>query len=222
MSKKHKTISHKKTDKPNRMKELAVIVIVLAIAISLAFIFYSSARPKSDAVAKVNGVEITNSDLEEIALTVPPQLRDNVTEEDILEQAINFELIRQEAEKTGITITDAEVESNIDSSLASAGLTRDDLKESIKQQGIEWDVLFNAYKKQLLSFKFLNETIMKNVNVTEEEQKEFYDLYSDRIGEDFDSVKEDIKQTLLVTKSQQLLGEWLQQKRAESTIQRIS
>lgn len=199
---------------------IAVLIIVIAVII-LSFVFYyaSKSTPVApNAIASVNGVKITAQDLEEIALTIPPEQRNNMTEQQMLDQAIDFEIVRQEAAKIGITITDAEVNQNIDTSLQSAGITRDDAKKALDAQNIDWNTLFNAYKKQLLVYKFMNETMLKNVTVSEQEIKNFYDSYSTEINMSYEDVKDDINKTILNSKAQQVLGIFLKQKRAEYQI----
>jgi parvulin-like peptidyl-prolyl isomerase len=212
---------HRKTKAKSGRKELLIICIIIAAAIVLAFIFYSMlSKTKVNALAEVNGVKILQDDLDEIALTIPPQLRGNVSYSDLLEQAINYEIVRQEAEKLGITITDEEVDANINESLKKAGLTMDVLKDSTRQQNIRWETLFNAYKKQLLSYKFLNETILKNMTVTEDEMKDFYSAYSKELNVSYDEIREEINKTVAAMKGQQALGILLKQKRAGYEIMR--
>jgi len=214
--------AHKKTTKRMDNREIIIIAVIVIVAVVAAFFFYSASKTKTNAIAEVNGVQISQEDLNEIALTIPQQLRSNVTDADLLEQAINFEILRQEAGKLGITITDAEVDAGINASLESAGLTVNDLKESIRQQGISWETLFNAYKKQLLSFKFLNETILKNITVTESDMKELYGQYSAELNVSYEDAKSELNRTVLVIKSQQMLGDFLKEKRLEYEIVRYA
>lgn len=205
-----------------KRNEIIIWLLVIVLAVVLALIFYSASKPKTstNVLAEVNGIKIVQDDLNEIALTVPASLRANFSAAELLEQAINFEIIRQEAAKIGVTITDDEVEKNIDSLLSSVGLTKDDLKKSIAAQNIAWNTLFNAYKKQLLSYKFLNATILKNITVTEEQIKEIYNQYSKQINASYEDVKDDINRTILSMKSQEFLGRLLEQKRKEYNIVR--
>jgi len=211
----------KKTKQKTGKKEIIIIGIIVIAAIIFAFIFYNASKvPPENAIAEVNGIKILQNDLDEIALTVPPSMRSNLTNADLIEQAINFEIVRQEAEKLGIVVSNAEVDENINASLESAGLTMDDLKASIKQQNIQFETLYNAYKKQILSLKFMNETIMKNVTVSEEEMKALYNQYAGDLNVTFEDVKEDINSTIQAMKSQQVLGIWLKQKRMQYDIRR--
>ena len=206
-----------------RKRDIIITIMVVAAAVILAFVFYSAVKSTPrNVLAEVNGVKITNEDLNEIALTVPASLRGNFTGADLLEQAINFEIIRQEAAKIGVSITDEEVEAGIDNSLSTAGLTRDDLKKSIEAQNIEWDTLFNAYKKQLLSYKFLNATVLKNITVTEEQMKGIYTQYAGQLNASYEEVKDQINRTIVTMQSQEFLSRFLEQKRLECKIVRYS
>ena len=206
-----------------RKRDIIITIMVVAAAVILAFVFYSAVKSTPrNVLAEVNGVKITNEDLNEIALTVPASLRGNFTGADLLEQAINFEIIRQEAAKIGVSITDEEVEAGIDNSLSTAGLTRDDLKKSIEAQNIEWDTLFNAYKKQLLSYKFLNATVLKNITVTEEQMKGIYTQYAGQLNASYEEVKDQINRTIVTMQSQEFLSRFLEQKRLECKIVRYA
>ena len=206
----------KKKIKENR--EIIIIAIIVIAAVAAAFVFYSASRPKADALAEVNGVKILQEDINEIALTIPQQMKDNVTDAELLEQAINFEIIRQESEKLGIGVTDAEAEANIDLTLQGVGLDRDALKESLRLQKVSWETMFNAYKKQILSYKFINETILRNLTVTENEMKELYN--SADLNVSYEEIKSEVNKTIVAAKVQQMLGEFLTQKRMEYNIVR--
>ncbi len=226
MAGKRKGRKPKKARKPKEeknfplTKELLIVIIIVVIAILLAYMFYFAASKTKPALADVNGVPITQQDLNEIALTVPPNMRENISQEELLEQAINFAILKQEAKKIGVEVTDEEVEASIDASLQSAGLTREHLEQSLEQQRIEVNDIFNAYKKQLLSYKFMNETILQDIPVSEEEIKGFYEQYKDTLQQDYEAVKQDINRTIVIIKSQQMLAEWFEQKRQEYDIVR--
>ena len=143
-----------------RVHDITMIVIVVVAVIILAYSLTVMSKPKvSEAIATVNGNEITEQDLIEVMITVPAQLRQNLTQEILIEQAINIEIIQQEAAKLGLEVTDQEVEESIDQSLSSFGLQRQDFKEILDQQGVDEEALKSSYKKQLLALKFVNKTI---------------------------------------------------------------
>ena len=204
--------------KLNFTKEIAVIVIVVIVAIALAFIFYSGTKDSS--LAEVNGVKIYPADISDVELTIPPQMKGTVTQDELLEQAINFEILRQEAEKKGITVTDKEVEENVNYSLQLAGVTREMLQDSLDQQKIGWDDMMRSYKKQLLSVKFLNKTIMENITVSESEIEGLYSSYGENISVPLEDARDELNKTIKTTKAQSMLQDWIEQKRAEYRIVR--
>ena len=210
--------------KPKRKtkESILIIVIFVAAAIILAYSLTTLSKTKvSKAVATVNGQDITEEDLEEVMITVPPQLRENLTREILIEQAINIEIIRQEAEKLEITVSDAEVEKMISNTLALSGVKKEDFFSAIKkQQGVSEQALKNAYKNQLLALKFVNQTIMGTIIITEDELKETYDLYSEQLNMTYEEVREDLEKALKVQKGQLALETFLRQKRQEYNITR--
>ena len=221
-TKKTRSKSKSSDKKPKLVNEIVITAIIVVVAISLAFLFYTASKTRTSLVAEVNGVGITPQDLNEISLTVPPQMRGNISQEELVEQAINFEIIRQEAEKMGITVTEEEVEENIESSLAMAGVNREILKDSLEQQKISWESMFNAYRKQMLSYKFLNQTILNNITVKDAEIRAVYEAYGDSLGGvSYEEIKDDIRQTVLIMKSQEELNDFLERKRQEYDILRF-
>jgi len=213
----------KKHLKKIRFPEISLIIIFIAAAIILAYSLTMMSRTSvSKTVAEVNGQKITEQDLRETMVTVPVQLRSNLTKEMLIEQSINLEIIRQEAGKLGIAVSDSEVENSILTALSNYGLKKEDFYDALKQQGIDDKTLKNSYRKQLIALKFVNQTIMSRIIVTDQEAQDLYDAYKIQINMTFDKAKEDIKRAVLVQKGQAALEAFLKQKKLEYNITRLS
>lgn len=114
-----------------------IVSIVLAIVLIIVLIKPPFTSNKEETVATVNGVNITKS-----------QLYDDMVKtggEQTLSGMIEKELVNQEAKKANVTITQADLdeelknytesfggEENLNQALASYGMTKDDLFESIE------------------------------------------------------------------------------------------
>jgi len=108
-------------------------ILVIAIAAAL-FVF----RGQQELAAKVNGVEITKDKLYDAMYAQVGEYT--------LEQLITEELIRQEAEKKNVSVTDEEVKQKLESIkegfpegqfeliLAQQGMTEEQLKEQLKPE----------------------------------------------------------------------------------------
>jgi len=209
--------------KKKQISDILLIAIFVAAAIVLAYsLTIMSKTSGQKTVAEVNGHRITESDLQEVMLTIPVQYRSNLTNETLIEQAVNLEIITEEASKLGITVTDQEVENSIENTLASAGIPREDFIKAVNDQGISEDTLKSAYKKQLLSLKFVNETILKKINITEKETRDAYDAYSSQLNMTYEVARPQIERALLVQKGQIALQLFLEQKIKEYNITRAA
>lgn len=213
----------KKHPKKTGFPEISLVIIFIAAAIILAYSLTMMSRASvSKTVAEVNGQKITEQDLRETMVTVPVQLRSNLTKEMLIEQSVNLEIIRQEAEKLGIAVSDSEVENSILTALNNYGLKKEDFYDALKQQGIDDKTLKNSYRKQLIALKFVNQTIMSRIVVTDQEAQDLYDAYKTQINMTFDKAKEDIKRAVLVQKGQAALEAFLKQKKLEYNITQLS
>ncbi|MBU0461904.1 MAG: SurA N-terminal domain-containing protein [Nanoarchaeota archaeon] len=152
-----------------------LIIAILTVCLIIATIMsYPKFGPK-DVVAKVNGEAITQAELDLQYDRIPIEYKSLVTKEVILDQMINEKVLLQEAAKKGITVTEAEVDEIITMTMSQIGLTQEQLDERLAQQGMTMADLKDLYMKQLKITKLMEEEVFPNINVTEEELKEFYD-----------------------------------------------
>lgn len=133
---------------------LAAVAVLVVIAISLVI------GTRASSVAIVNGQRISKREFVE--------MMEDVAGRDVLDQLITEKLLHQAAKKAGITVTDDEVNeeldkireqfgSSFDSALAQYGMTVDDLKKTLEIN--------------VLSFKYST----KDITVTEDALKAFFD-----------------------------------------------
>mgnify|MGYP000890737038 CR=1 FL=1 len=162
---------------------------VLVLAVLLAFVVFSTAGcGEGEVVARVNGEKITlselNSKVEEIKAGLESQGIDfeseegrsvlKKVEEEALNQLINETLLMQEAEKQGVLAGDDKVQQRLKeikenfsseefkSLLKAQNLTERDFKEQLKLQ-LSADALFNK--------------VTKNIKVSEQELREYFEKY---------------------------------------------
>lgn len=138
------------------------IVIALAFIVFLAvlgalFYYSSSTKQGRDAVANINGKEITKEELDWWYTTsVLPDYRDLVTKKDFLESSlITQELLMQEAEKQNIKITEEEADKELGVYIIENGLTLEDFEKHLNSRGISIKDIKNSFKIRAAISKLL-------------------------------------------------------------------
>lgn len=143
-----------------------IVSLVLAVLLVVVLIKPPFATNKAEAVATVNGVEITKDRLyEELAANGGEQALTNL---------INQELVNQEAAKKNITITDADVDAEIETYKTQFG-SEEALNQALEQYGMTMDDL----RKQVVMELKLTKLLEPQINVTDDQVKETFETYKD-------------------------------------------
>jgi len=143
-----------------------IVSLVLAVLLVVVLIKPPFATNKAEAVATVNGVEITKDRLyEELAANGGEQALTNL---------INQELVNQEAAKKNITITDADVDTEIETYKTQFG-SEEALNQALEQYGMTMDDL----RKQVVMELKLTKLLEPQINVTDDQVKETFETYKD-------------------------------------------
>ena len=159
-------------------------VIFLAIGF---FIIAGSAvaeKTPSDKVASVNGTAISRSDLDrEVKLwtdrmasqgrQVPPA-QVNVVRTQILESLINQELLYQSSKKNNIKVDQKTIDERYDS-IKNRFKTEEEFKEAIAKMDVTEATIRTQLKKGLAIDELLKKKVVKDIKVTEEESRKYYD-----------------------------------------------
>jgi peptidyl-prolyl cis-trans isomerase C len=184
------------------MKKAWLIASALLIFVFLAaYGFYLSSAAdqpsKNDATstkqkaannaAIVNGKAITMSDYQagidqlhrQISMTgrQPDEKEMQALKLRILDNLIDRELLKQEADKRGIKADDAEVNAQLDA--VKKGTTPENFANSLKQMNMTEPALKAYFASQLAVKKLLDKDLASKIVVTPEEVKAFYDSNPD-------------------------------------------
>ncbi|MGG6311786.1 peptidyl-prolyl cis-trans isomerase [Paenibacillus macerans] len=139
-----------------------IVSLILAVLLIIVLIKPPFATQKAEAVATVNGVEITKDRLfDELAASGGEQALTNL---------INQELVNQEAQKQNITVTDADIDAEIESYKKQFG-SEDALNQALVQYGMTMDDL----RKQVVMELKLTKILQPQVKVTDEQIKETFE-----------------------------------------------
>ena len=138
-------------------------------------------EPKNAAL--VNGKAIAMSDYQaeldqlqrQVSMTgrQPDEKEMQTLKQRILDNLIDRELLKQEAEKRGIKADDAEVNAQLDA--VKKGTTPENFANSLKQMNMTEPALKAYFASQLAMKKLVDKDLASKIVVTPEEVKAFYD-----------------------------------------------
>ncbi|MBC8500679.1 MAG: peptidylprolyl isomerase [Nanoarchaeota archaeon] len=159
----------KRVTKKQPKKNIYPIIGIIAIVVIIIVAKYSGieAETKGKVVGVVNGELIYEEELLKEASRLPPQLQQVLDENTVLSQLIDKKLLQAEARKAG-----TEVDNEINRILAENNITIEQLSENVATQGFTLE----EFKDQLRVFLFLNETLFYDLEVSDEEIFNYYEL----------------------------------------------
>ncbi|MEH7254340.1 peptidylprolyl isomerase [Neobacillus niacini] len=172
-------------------KKLVSIIVVLILAIG---VFLSLALTKNKAIAKINGEAISKDELyEEMVKQYGP---------DTVEQIIADKIVALEAKKQKISISDAELNGEVDKLKESYG-GEDVFTQMLKANNTSLDDL----KADLKNYLTLRKLLEPQIKITDEELMAYFDENKDVFGEveqvkashilvEDEAIAKDIKQKL--------------------------
>ncbi|MFW6046254.1 MAG: peptidylprolyl isomerase [Candidatus Woesearchaeota archaeon] len=187
--KEKKTNENKKDDKKSKkensfLKTVAIILILVAVVGGLFYFGRELANRGDDngdiqqsedqVLVKVNGEDITQSELDFFLNMVPPEASQMMGEDAILEQLVTQRLILQEAEKAGISFTQEQVEQMYADSMMQAGVGEEEFKELLTQMDLDEDDFKKYLEQQMIMNEFLENEIFNQINISEEDARELY------------------------------------------------
>lgn len=139
-----------------------IVSLVLAVLLIVVLIKPPFATNKAEAVATVNGVEITKDRLYDSMIASGGSQS--------LDTLINEELINQEAAKQNITVSDADIEEELEMYRTQFG-SDEKLNEALTQFGMTRDQLEEEIVQQLKLTKLLE----PQVEVTDDQVKQIFE-----------------------------------------------
>jgi foldase protein PrsA len=133
----------------------------------------------------------------------------------VLENLINEKLIIQEANNKNITVSDDEINKeieNIRTSILASGSTLEDYMTS-------QNITMKSLKKNVYVRKLLEKIFADKANVSDDEIKSYFDQNKSYYGEaKFEDVATEIKQQLITQKLSSEYSTWIESKKSSSKI----
>jgi peptidyl-prolyl cis-trans isomerase SurA len=155
------------------MKKYGVSVVP-AVLFLLAFLGLAQAAQVVDRiVAVVNGEIITFQDLQQRVRMVTGQTPDPAASGEampqILESMIDDIILRQEAQRLKIEVSDSEVENEIRQFKTRRRLSEDEFERSLRLQGLTQEQFKEQSRQDIVKHKMLGYMVRRKVVVTQEE-----------------------------------------------------
>ncbi|MFB3163276.1 peptidylprolyl isomerase [Neobacillus sp. 179-J 1A1 HS] len=151
--------------KENKKTILIIAVLILAIGVLLSF-----ALPKDKAVAKVDGEAINKDELYDLMVEQYGAAT--------VEQLIADKIVASEAKKEKVTITDKELNEEVDKLKESYG------GEEVFNQMLESNnTTVDALKDDLKNYLTIRKLLEPQIKITDEELQTYFDENKDSFGE---------------------------------------
>lgn len=166
----------------------AIALAIVAVGI-LAFWLLSEqdAFVEGDVLATVNGEPIYTEEISALHARLPPDLQAQVTREDLIQQAIDKELVLQRARSEGIRASDEEVEARIAEQAQMFGSSASELRQLLEASGVSWSDYEDAVREEVVLTRFVEEEIIPQVDIAPDDVEEYYydnpDLFEADAGE---------------------------------------
>ena len=137
-------------------RNLAILIVSIIIILVLT---YGTMTPKDKVAAIVNGENIYLDELTKAYDSLPQQYKESISKKDFLNQLIQAKVIYQEAVKQGAVVTREDASLNFQSNNKLVNISEKQLDE---------------YTKQLTVQKFINDNLVKKINISDEEVSKYY------------------------------------------------
>jgi peptidyl-prolyl cis-trans isomerase SurA len=169
-------------------------VVLMAVFSALSFSLLSqnvNAEVIERVIAVVNDMVVTESDVsnyrdtlkkgqlvDDLIVTNPAELMKN--RELLIEQMINERIIDSEVKKQGLSITVERIEQEIRKITTKNNISRNQLKQALKEQGVSFSEYQDFIKKRLERQALIERAITSKIKISDEEIANFY--YSNNTG----------------------------------------
>jgi peptidyl-prolyl cis-trans isomerase SurA len=161
------------------LKQKHTTCISLFVLLSLMVAAGCKGKQGGDVLAKVNGRNITNSEVEKYysnqtagAPQQPTQEQATSLRLSILRELIDNEILMQRAEKLGLLATDEEVDRKLNE--LKAPYTPEQFTQKLQERKISLDDFKRDLRRTLTVDKVLNKEITSKINVTDPEVAAYY------------------------------------------------
>jgi len=150
-------------------------ILGIAIVVVAFVVFQGQSNSQEDVAAIVNGEVISVTELNKAFDSLPQQFVGSISKESLLNQLIQTKVFYQEAEKQGLVVDYEEANQQFQLAKDSSGLTEEQFSANLLAEGITKEELIDQYVKELTIRRFIEENLIKKIQVSDEEKQDYYD-----------------------------------------------
>ena len=163
-------------------RSLQLLLLALALGATAAAPAPAQGGPRrliDGVVAVVNGEIITRSQVLERAAPTLAQLQragegdDLLAQQQVVQQAfsvlVDEQLLASELKARGIALGEADLNRAIDDIRARSGMSLEEMKQAVEQQGMGWDAYRQRLGGEILRYQLLSAEVQSKIEVTDEE-----------------------------------------------------
>ncbi|MEM4396157.1 MAG: SurA N-terminal domain-containing protein [Candidatus Woesearchaeota archaeon] len=229
-----KKIIKEKKEKKNKILIVLGIVLVLLIAIGLYFVLSNSKmfsnkktsntensniNLKEEVLVEIDGEKITTKDLNNYLNSVPKEMRNQVDVPRAINDLIIQKLFLNDAKAKGLKIDESEITQVFDAYLAQMNMTKEQFKQQLEAQGIDYNSYYSNLKLLIILNKYMEEYLINQVTVSEDEIKDFYEQMQIFFGNaTYDEVKSDLEMYVKQIKLQEYMVKYLETLKSNAKI----
>ncbi len=151
---------------------------------------------EQEVLAAVNGYKITRAAFNSQLNLIPPSYRSVMTDDQILQEMINEQLIVQDAQRLGLMPSESDIDQAYQNLLVQGNLTEQQLEENIASYGLTTAGLRAMLARQLTIDKVIAQEVDAKVNVTAADAQAFYEQNKDKF---FSSGNVTVRHILIAT-----------------------
>jgi peptidyl-prolyl cis-trans isomerase SurA len=160
-----------------------VIAFLLLCSIGLTS---ATAEVVSRVAAVVNKDIITTLQLDQKLRTQltklekqPSPVQLGALRQELLSRMIEETLVQQRITALKLTVSEEEVDTAIQDVQQKNNLTREELKDAVALQGLDFEAYRDNLKQQILRFKLISTEVRSQIDVPEREVKNYYDAHAE-------------------------------------------
>jgi len=152
------------------------IVIVAIVILLIITMMRSDTVERNDSVAAmVNGQTIFTSEVITKLNQIPEEYRDGINRQVLLNQTIVEKVLEAKVDEEGIVISDEEIQEAFDEMLMQNSVDEEQFEAYLSSNDITKEMFMVNFAKSIKLQTFVDENVIKDVEVSEEELKEMYD-----------------------------------------------
>jgi len=133
--------------------------------------------------AVVNGKVITRSEVEGEMAKIGAMNSDDAARRSVLESLIELELLKERADKSGINITDADIDDAINQLTRRNNTDPLSFRQAVTSQGISWEAYREGLGNQILQMRVFSVAMRQELKLDDDRLEQYYLANAELFGE---------------------------------------